>query len=308
MVEIEPSLYAADFARLGDQIDVLLRSGARIFHFDVGDGHFVPPVTMGPIVLKSISPQIHAGGGAIDCHLMVDEPRAPLRAIAEAGGDSVTFHVEVGRRSGQRDRAGPASAACRSASPSTPKRARTLRRPPPPAPMSCSACRIQPGYSGQEFMPEAIERVRRLRALVPDGVHIQVDGGLGPENVRDVCGRGRGPARRRLVDLRAGGSAARLPAAGPRPGMSLERALELAERGRGTTLPEPGRRRRGRARRRGRGGGLARAEGRSARRGRRRSRPPASRARGATLVRVARALRAPRRARRRAPMLCSRRA
>ena len=64
-VEVEPSLYAADFSRLGEQIDVLMRAGVRIFHFDVGDGHFVEPVTIGPIVLKSISKQIHDMGGVI---------------------------------------------------------------------------------------------------------------------------------------------------------------------------------------------------------------------------------------------------
>src|ERR671937_706988 len=73
-VEIEPSIYAADFSRLGEQLDVLLRTGARIFHFDVGDGHFVEPITMGPIVLQSIAEQVHAMGGVFDCHLMVDNP------------------------------------------------------------------------------------------------------------------------------------------------------------------------------------------------------------------------------------------
>src|SRR3954454_23590887 len=73
-VEIEPSLYAADFSRLGEQIDTLLRTGARVFHFDVGDGHFVPPVTIGPIVLKWIARAILDHRGAIGCHLMVDEP------------------------------------------------------------------------------------------------------------------------------------------------------------------------------------------------------------------------------------------
>src|SRR5439155_3489094 len=92
-IEIEPSLYAADFSRLGDQIDTLLRAGARVFHFDVGDGHFVPPVTIGPIVLRSIAERIHARGGAIDCHLMVDDPVHHFDQIADAGGDSVTFHA-----------------------------------------------------------------------------------------------------------------------------------------------------------------------------------------------------------------------
>ena len=93
--EIEPSLYAADFSRLGEQIRILLDAGARLFHFDVGDAHFVPPVTIGPIVLESISPIVHEGGGRLDCHLMVDEPTKHFEAIAAAGGDSVTFHIEA---------------------------------------------------------------------------------------------------------------------------------------------------------------------------------------------------------------------
>src|ERR671932_66456 len=94
-VEIEPSLYAADFAQLGDQIDTLMRAGVRIFHFDVGDGHFVEPITIGPIVLESISERIHRGGGAIDCHLMTEFPEKHFAAIAAAGGDSVTVHYEA---------------------------------------------------------------------------------------------------------------------------------------------------------------------------------------------------------------------
>src|SRR5471032_3479017 len=94
-VEVEPSLYAADFSIIGEQVEVLLRAGCRVFHFDVGDGHFVEPITMGPIVLKSISPLIHGEGGAIDVHLMAENPAKHFEAIAEAGGDSVTFHFEA---------------------------------------------------------------------------------------------------------------------------------------------------------------------------------------------------------------------
>jgi len=94
-VEVEPSLYAADFSRLGEQIETLMRAGVRIFHFDVGDGHFVEPITMGPIVLRSIAPLVHQMGGVLDCHLMVDNPTRHFVQIAAAGGDSVTFHYEV---------------------------------------------------------------------------------------------------------------------------------------------------------------------------------------------------------------------
>ena len=93
--EVEPSLYGGDFARLGAQIETLLEAGCRVFHFDVGDGHFVEPITMGPIVLQSISPIIRGGDGVIDVHLMVERPAKYFEPVATAGGDSVTFHYEA---------------------------------------------------------------------------------------------------------------------------------------------------------------------------------------------------------------------
>ena len=93
--EIEPSIYAANFAALGVDLERALDAGARILHFDVGDGHFVEPITIGPIVLESIAPLVHARGAVLDCHLMVDNPEHHFAQIAKAGGDSVTFHHEV---------------------------------------------------------------------------------------------------------------------------------------------------------------------------------------------------------------------
>jgi ribulose-phosphate 3-epimerase len=183
--EIEPSLYAADFSRLGEQIQTLLDAGARIFHFDVGDGHFVPPVTIGPIVLQWISPIVHRAGGRIDCHLMVEQPERHFEAIAQAGGDSVTFHYEV-----TDDVAGLAAKAREHGlavglafKPGTePEQAAEVAEP-----VDLVLCMsIEPGYSGQAFMPEAIPRIARLRALLPDERHIQVDGGVGPDNVRPL--------------------------------------------------------------------------------------------------------------------------
>jgi ribulose-phosphate 3-epimerase len=183
--EIEPSLYAADFARLGEQIDALLRSGVRIFHFDVGDAHFVPPVTMGPIVLQSIAGRIHAGGGAIDCHLMVDDPIHHFAQIAEAGGDSVTFHVEA---------APDPAAAIRAARRAGLQVGVAFSPETAPETAAAAAARadlvlcmsIHPGYSGQAFMPESVERIRRVRELVPREVHVQVDGGIGLDNAAAV--------------------------------------------------------------------------------------------------------------------------
>jgi ribulose-phosphate 3-epimerase len=186
-VEIEPSLYAADFANLGDQIDVLLRAGVRVFHFDVGDGHFVEPITMGPIVLQSISEQIHAAGAYVDCHLMTEHPEKHFGAIAQAGGDSVTVHYEA---------CDDLPAVARAA------RAHELQvglafKPETSAAYAAHAAlasrvdmvlcmSIEPGYSGQEFMPEAYERIRTTRSLLPPDVPVQVDGGIGPENIRAV--------------------------------------------------------------------------------------------------------------------------
>ena len=92
---VEPSIYAADFARLGDQLRVLLDAGARVFHFDIGDGHFIGEITIGPIVLRSIADLVHERGGVLDCHLMVSDPERHFESVRAAGGDSVTFHFEV---------------------------------------------------------------------------------------------------------------------------------------------------------------------------------------------------------------------
>ena len=179
--EVEPSLYAADFSRLGEQIETLLEAGARIFHFDVGDGHFVPPVTIGPIVLQWIAPIVHGAGGTLDCHLMVEQPERHFEAIAAAGGDSVTFHFEV---------AGDVEAVAahaRSAGLATGLAFNPQTEPEAVADVADAVdlvlcMSINPGYSGQAFMPEAFGRIERLRDVVPGGMHIQVDGGVGAEN------------------------------------------------------------------------------------------------------------------------------
>jgi ribulose-phosphate 3-epimerase len=188
-VEIEPSLYAADFARLGEQVDILMRAGTRVFHFDVGDGHFIEPITMGPIVLESIAPIVHAVGGAIDCHLMVDNPTRHFRQIAAAGGDSATFHYEVV------DDVPGTIAAARASGLQVGVAFNPESEPEAVAAVAGDAdlvlcMSIHPGYSGQDFMPGALERIRRLRAVLPPHVYVQVDGGIGNENVREVYDAG----------------------------------------------------------------------------------------------------------------------
>ncbi|MFZ0341984.1 MAG: ribulose-phosphate 3-epimerase [Gaiellaceae bacterium] len=181
-VEVEPSLYAADFARLGGQIETLLGAGCRVFHFDVGDGHFVEPVTIGPVVLESIAPLVHAAGGVLDCHLMVDDPLRHLPQIARAGGDSATFHYEVV------DDVPATIAAAREHGLDAGVAFNPESEPEDVAAVAADAdlvlcMSIHPGYSGQRFMPEAVDRIRRLRATLPDHVHVQVDGGIDHETI-----------------------------------------------------------------------------------------------------------------------------
>jgi ribulose-phosphate 3-epimerase len=181
-VEVEPSLYAADFTRLGAQIAELLRAGCRVFHFDVGDGHFVEPITIGPVVLESIAPLVHAAGGVLDCHLMVDDPLHHFPQIARAGGDSATFHYEVV------DDVPATIAAARAYGLHAGVAFNPESEPEDVAAVAADAdlvlcMSIHPGYSGQKFMPEAVDRIGRLRAALPDHVHVQVDGGIDRETI-----------------------------------------------------------------------------------------------------------------------------
>jgi ribulose-phosphate 3-epimerase len=197
-VEIEPSLYAADFARLGDEVEVLLRGGVRIFHFDIGDGHFVEPITMGPIVLQGISPLVHAMDGVLDCHLMVDNPLRHFPQIANAGGDSVTFHFEAV------DDVPETIAAARELGLGVGVAFNPETEPEDVTEVAGDAdlvlcMSIHPGYSGQEFMEDAIERIKRTRTALPEEVYVQVDGGIDNGNVRRVHESG--------ADLMVAGSA-----------------------------------------------------------------------------------------------------
>jgi ribulose-phosphate 3-epimerase len=184
-VEIEPSLYAADFANLGEQVTYLLNAGARVFHFDVGDGHFVEPVTIGPVVLKSIAPIVHSSEGVLDCHLMVENPEKHIPQVAAAGGDSVTFHVEAcddipGAVGLAREHGLGVGIAF---NPETPVKTAVAASGQVDLVLCMS---IHPGYSGQEFIPESLERLRLLRRTLSEDIFVQVDGGITHENARDA--------------------------------------------------------------------------------------------------------------------------
>jgi ribulose-phosphate 3-epimerase len=186
-VEVEPSLYAADFARLGEQIQQLLGAGARVFHYDVGDGHFVEPIIIGPIVLQSIGRLIHAGGGRVDVHLMIESPERHFRAFREAGADSITFHFEA-----VEDVAAIAAVAREEGlGVGVALKPKTSVEEVAEAAIAAGAdfvlcMSIEPGYSGQTFMPEAFDRLHRLRDLLPPAMQLQVDGGVNHDNIGEA--------------------------------------------------------------------------------------------------------------------------
>ena len=189
--EVEPSIYAADFARLGEQLESLVRAGVRIFQYDIGDGHFIEPITIGPIVLQSISKLIHDGGAHVDCHLMTETPEKYFEAVAEAGGDSVTVHYEAcpdlpAVVAAAREHQLQIGLAFKPETSAAEAAGAALR-----AQVDIVLCMsIEPGYSGQKFMPEALDRIRTLRSVLPPDMPIQVDGGIGPENIRNVYDAG----------------------------------------------------------------------------------------------------------------------
>jgi len=190
-VEVEPSLYAADFSRLGEQIESLMRAGVRIFHFDVGDGHFVEPITIGPIVLQSISEHIHRMDGVIDCHLMTETPEKHFEAVAAAGGDSVTVHIETCDDLYSTVQAARAHGLQIGMAFKPETDAAHAARAAVVAGFDLVLCMsIEPGYSGQPFMPEAVGRIREARSILPDEVPIQVDGGIGPDTIVDAYAAG----------------------------------------------------------------------------------------------------------------------
>jgi ribulose-phosphate 3-epimerase len=189
--EVEPSLYAADFARLGEQIEQLLGAGARVFHYDVGDGHFVEPIIIGPVVLQSIGGLIHEGGGRVDVHLMVELPERHFGAFREAGADSVTFHYEAVEDVSE------VAAAAREQGLGV----GVALKPKTPVDQVAEAAiaagadfvlcmSIEPGYSGQMFMPEAFDRLRRLREQLPEAMQLQVDGGVNHDNIHEARAAG----------------------------------------------------------------------------------------------------------------------
>jgi ribulose-phosphate 3-epimerase len=168
---IAPSILAADFGRLREQVREVLDAGAEVVHVDVMDGHFVPPITMGPLAVEALRDL----GAHLDVHLMIAQPERHIAAFAAAGADTIIVHAEATPHVDyaiQHIR----EAGCRAGVAITPST--------PPAVFGeieadqALCMTVNPGWGGQAFIPRSLEKIRRLRALLGPEVELEVDGGI----------------------------------------------------------------------------------------------------------------------------------
>ena len=185
---VAPSILSADFSRLGAQIEELMDAGARVIHFDVMDGHFVPPITIGPLVLSSIADPVHSAGGVVDVHLMIAEPDRHIEAFAEAGADSITFHEEATPHA-NRTLAAIRELGCLAGiaiNPGTPVETLTELRGLADVVLCMT---VNPGWGGQSFIAGSPDKVARL-AEVAGEARIEVDGGIDAGTTGSVADAG----------------------------------------------------------------------------------------------------------------------
>jgi ribulose-phosphate 3-epimerase len=175
---VEPSILAADYSRLGEQLETVMDAGARAIHVDVMDGHFVPPITIGPVIVESVRDQVHAAGGILDCHLMVERPERQIEQFAAAGADSITIQAEAtpNVHFALRQIRDAGCLAGLAINPGTPVEAVTEVLDL----LDLVLCMtVNPGWGGQAFIETSPDKVSRLRDLVGPDMPIQVDGGIG---------------------------------------------------------------------------------------------------------------------------------
>jgi ribulose-phosphate 3-epimerase len=186
---VAPSILAADFARLGAQVAEVMDAGARTIHVDVMDGHFVPPITMGALVVDALAGQVHDAGGLLDVHLMVERPERHVADFARAGADHISLHAEATPHAHYALQA-VREAGCTAGlalNPATP----VAVAPEVADDIDLLLCMtVNPGWGGQAFLPGSLRRVARLRALLGPGTAIEVDGGVDAETAGPCAAAG----------------------------------------------------------------------------------------------------------------------
>jgi len=189
MIEIAPSILSADFGRLGEEIKAAERGGAGLIHCDVMDGHFVPNITIGPLVVKAARRVTEL---PLDCHLMITDPDLYIDEFARAGASMISVHVEAVAHL-HRTLTAIRELGCRPGvvlNPATPLGSIEQALSVVDYVLVMS---VNPGFGGQSFIGTSLDKISRLRSMIESrglNVHIEVDGGIGTENVGDVVRHG----------------------------------------------------------------------------------------------------------------------